>query len=114
VRRSWKKRSLNATAILLNLFLISAFALNRDITIVMQSETWFAVYMVLSSITILSLAFINTLPPGIRKIQSFLLGAAIAFYLYSAFYLVIFYGYGLIVYRTLYAVILKSLFPNYL
>src|SRR5687768_16011200 len=45
IRKSWKKENLDKTVILLNLFLISAYALNRQLPVFAESTTWLCVYL---------------------------------------------------------------------
>jgi XrtN system VIT domain protein len=96
ITRSWKKENINKTMILLNLFLISAFALNREITVFENSVTWLCVYILLTSATLLSYEFAERLPLWVNNIQHFLLGSAIALYLYLALYVINYYPAGAI------------------
>ncbi|MHA4846121.1 XrtN system VIT domain-containing protein [Flavitalea antarctica] len=94
IKRSWKKENTNRTVILLNLYLLSAFALNRELTVFENSVSWLCVYILLSSVTLLSFAYVDRLPLWVNNLQYFLLGTAITLYLYLALYVVNFYPVG--------------------
>ncbi|HTE28044.1 XrtN system VIT domain-containing protein [Flavitalea sp.] len=96
IRRSWKKENINKTMILLNLFLISAFALNREITVFENSVNWLRVYILLTSAALLSYEYADRLPLWVNNIQHFLLGSAVALYLYLALYVANYYPVGAI------------------
>jgi XrtN system VIT domain protein len=94
MRRSWKKRNLGKTIILLTLFLISAYALNREIPVFEDSTTWLSVYLLITSLNTLSFHYFERMPAWINRIQYFILGSAIVFYLYLTTYVVAFYPAG--------------------
>jgi XrtN system VIT domain protein len=94
INRSWKKENISKTVVLLNLFLISAFALNREMVVFENSVNWLCVYILISSATLLSYEYAHRLPPWVNNLQHFLLGSAVALYLYLALYVVNFYPVG--------------------
>jgi XrtN system VIT domain protein len=80
--KSWKKENIHHTIIALNLFLISAFALNRSVAVFGISTTGLSIYLVLSSLTLLSFRYLEKLPAWVNGMQLFFLGAGIALYGY--------------------------------
>lgn len=76
------------TAVLLVIWFISAFALNREMNVFDDSADWLSIWVVASSITLL-LAMRHQVLGGIPKYFTFfLLGAALLLFSYYAFYLV--------------------------
>src|SRR5689334_15530624 len=69
VRKSWSKNNIDETVILLNLFLVSAYALNRELPVFESSENWFCVYINISSLAILTFRYFEVLPSWVRKSQ---------------------------------------------
>lgn len=96
IRKSWKKEHIHKTVILLNLFLISAYALNRNIPVFEDSVEWFCGYLILMSSTLLSFRFYDRLPSIINRIQELLLGSALVLYIYLALFVANFYPVGAI------------------
>ena len=86
LKKSWMKKNISYTIILLHLFLISAYALNRDIHVFENSVNWLCCYIVLSSVVVLSFHYFDLLPGWINRIQYLLLGSAILFYGYLAIF----------------------------
>ena len=54
VRRSWRRKHIHKTVILLNLFLVSAYALNRELRVFEDSVQWLCVYLLVASATTLT------------------------------------------------------------
>jgi XrtN system VIT domain protein len=96
ITRSWQKEYIHRTAIVLNLFLISAYALNREIPVFEQSTQWLCVYLIVTSATLLSMAWFEQLPRTVNIIQLIMLGSALSFYLYLAACCAAYYGIGAI------------------
>ncbi len=94
VRRSWKKERLHETVILLNLFLVSAYALNRELPVFDESVPWLCVYLIITSVVLLSYRYFNILPRIVNYIQRIVLGSAIVLYLYMTIYVANFYMLG--------------------
>ncbi|HPM32046.1 MAG TPA: XrtN system VIT domain-containing protein [Chryseolinea sp.] len=94
IQKSWNKENINKTVIALNLFLISAYALNREIPVFENSSDWLCVYLMLSSLTILSYRYFTKLPGWVNNLQFVLLGFATALYVYLALYAANFYFFG--------------------
>jgi XrtN system VIT domain protein len=82
----WRKENLDTTVVLVNLALVSAFALNRCIPVFEKSVGWLCGYLVVSSATLLSYKFSRVLPKPLRFLQHFLLGAAVVLYIYLTIY----------------------------
>jgi XrtN system VIT domain protein len=94
IARSWHQENIHRTILLLNLFLISAYALNRVVAVFQDSVPWLCVYIVLASLTQLSYRYFETLPPWVNRFQLFMLGSALLFYAYLAFFVSGYYVFG--------------------
>jgi XrtN system VIT domain protein len=82
VRKSWREKHIHKTIILLNLFLISAFTLNRTIPVFADSTLWLCIYIVGTSLALLSYQYFTLLPVWANRLQQIVLGSAIVFYFY--------------------------------
>lgn len=108
IRKSWRIANIHKTIILLNLFLVSAYSLNRTIPVFQDSTDWLCVYLIVTSLTTLSYRFYNRLPAWINQLQNIALGSAIVLYIYLAIFVahvygiatigIIFFGIGMHVY----------------
>lgn len=96
IRRSWRRENIHKTVILLNLFLVSAYALNRQLPVFEDSVPWLCVYLILTSLVMLSYQYFRSLPKAVNYIQHFLLGSALILYSYLAIYVANFYMVGTI------------------
>lgn len=96
IRRSWRKINIHKTIILLNLFLVSAYSLNRSLTVFQDSTDWLCVYLIITSVTTLSYRFYHKLPAWVNRLQHIVLGSAIVLYLYLTLYVAPFYVFGTI------------------
>ncbi len=96
IRKSWSKEFINKAVILLNLFLVSAYALNREVPVFENSDNWLCIYIVFSSFVMLSYLYFNKLPNWINNLQLFFLGFAIPLYAYMAIYTFNYYFFGAI------------------
>jgi XrtN system VIT domain protein len=96
IRKCWRKDNLDKTVIAVNLYLISAYALNRELQVFANSVDWFCVYILLSSFTLMSFKYYDKLPTWVNQLQFFLLGSAAVLYLYLAIYVANFYPFGAI------------------
>jgi XrtN system VIT domain protein len=116
IRASWRKANIHKTVVLLNLFLVGAFALNRELPVFESSANWWCVYIVLSSITLMSFQYFERLPVWANKIQFVLLGCSLVLYLYSTviianYYVfswigILFFGIGALMYVPICFVVL--------
>jgi XrtN system VIT domain protein len=86
IHRSWRKDNIDRTVVLSQLLLVSAYALNRQITIFHDSTNWLCVYLLITSINALSFRYLHRLPVWVNRLQYFILGSAIVFYLYMTLY----------------------------
>lgn len=93
-RRSWHKQHIHKTIILLNLFLISAYALNRELGVFEDSVQWLCVYLLLASATTLTYRYFDGLSRPVNRLQHVLLGSAFVLYLYLTVYVANFYILG--------------------
>ena len=94
--RSWKRENIHNTVILINLFLVSAYALNRVVEVFQDSVTWVCAFIVITSFNGLSYRYYERLPRWVHRVQHFIIGAAIMFYLYLAFFVANYYIFGFI------------------
>lgn len=94
IRKSWSKENISHTIILLNLFLISAYALNRVVAVFEDSTSWLCVYILLTSLVTLSFRFHSSLPAWINRLQHLVLGSALVFYLYLSMFVANYYIFG--------------------
>ncbi|SHH16345.1 XrtN system VIT domain protein [Chryseolinea serpens] len=94
IRASWRKANIHKTVVLLNLFLVSAFALNREYAVFETSANWWSVYLVISSMTLMSFQYFERLPAWANKIQFVLLGAALVVYLYAMVFTASYYAFS--------------------
>jgi hypothetical protein len=78
IRKSWRREHIHKTVILLNLFLVSAYALNRELPVFDESVTWFCVYLLLTSVVVMSYQYFDRFPKAVNYIQHLLLGSAIS------------------------------------
>ncbi len=92
--RSWKKENIHRTIVLLNLFLVSAYALNREVPVFNTSTAWLCVYLVLTSAATLGYRYYNQLQGWGQALLQFLMGSALVFYCYLILYVVPFYAIG--------------------
>lgn len=96
IRRSWRKEHIHKTIILLNLFLVSAYALNRVLVVFEDSVQWLCVYLLLASATTLTYRYFDRLPRAVNRLQHVLLGSALVLYLYMTIYVANFYILGVV------------------
>jgi len=95
-RKSWKAVNLDKTIILINLFLISAFALNRDLPVFESSVDWLCVYLIITSLNLLSFKYFKIFPYWLNIIQYILLGIALLLYVYLSLFVIQLYLVGLL------------------
>lgn len=95
VRKSWKKEHIDKTILLLNLFLVSAYSLNRELPVFEDSTDWLCFYIVITSAAAISNHF-DKVPQWIRMFRLVILGSALMFYIYLSFYVANFYFIGTI------------------
>ena len=108
IRKSWRSANIHKTIILLNLFLVSAYSLNRTIPVFQDSTDWLCIYLIVTSLTTLSYRFYDRLPAWINRLQNIILGSALVLYIYLAIFVaqvygiatigIIFFGIGMHVY----------------
>ncbi|MBA4054715.1 MAG: XrtN system VIT domain-containing protein, partial [Marivirga sp.] len=104
IRKCWRKQHINKTIILLNLFLISAYALNRSLPVFEDAAGWLCGYLLITSFNTLSYQYFDQLPLWINRIQHFITGSTFILYLYLALFVshvypigtvgIIFFGIG--------------------
>lgn len=82
--KSWRSKHIHKTVVALNLFLISAYALNREIPVFEQSTKWLCCFLIITSAVLLSFKYYAVLPVWINKLQFIFLGSAFVLYLYLA------------------------------
>jgi hypothetical protein len=96
IMKSFRKISIDKTILLTNLFLISAYSLNRDIPIFEDSVDWLCGYLIISSIVLLSYRFFPTNHLWLKRLQAFLLGCAIVLYIYMTLFVINYMPFGMI------------------
>jgi XrtN system VIT domain protein len=94
IRKSWSKLNIHKTIILLNLFLISAYTLNRSLPIFADAVPWLCAYILGTSFIILSFQYFKLLPTWANRIQQIGIGSAMILYLYKAVYVSELYAFG--------------------
>lgn len=82
IRKSWLQQNLDKTIILLNLFLISAYALNRRVPVFADSTLWLCVYLIITSLFLLSYRYFSKLPLWVNRLQHLVLGSSLILYFY--------------------------------
>lgn len=82
--------------ITLLLFLISAYALNRNMDVFHESAPWMQGMLVLSGVTLLISSLGYTFPVPVKIIQTIILSASVVFYTYLSIYLIPIYAFGLL------------------
>jgi XrtN system VIT domain protein len=93
-RKSWYQENIHLTIILLNLFLVSAYALNRNLDVFQDSVVWLCIVLITTTVAALSLRFYQYLPPVVQGILQAIIGLAIVLYVYMVFYVAPFYAVG--------------------
>ncbi|RAW00353.1 XrtN system VIT domain-containing protein [Pseudochryseolinea flava] len=96
IRKSWYRTNIHLTIILLNLFLVSAYSLNRVMDVFQDSSDWLCVAILITSTTALAFRFYPQLPSFVKGIGKAILGFAIVLYTYMIFYVAPFYAFGAI------------------
>jgi XrtN system VIT domain protein len=82
------KEGLLPLFLFLILLLISAYSLNREMTVFEDSVTWFAVLQIVLCVNFIAFAFFKRFPVWLQYVMTFLLGIAFIAFLYIAIYLV--------------------------
>jgi len=95
-RYRWRlaKGPLHHTALMLVLWFISAFSLNKEMNIFENSGPWLSVAVFLASLALIAATFHERLPRFIKGVLAFMLGAATLLFSYYAVYLIPFYLIG--------------------
>lgn len=78
------------------LWLISAFSLNREISIFEKSEVWLSIFLIIQCISLAAFSFAAKLPQILKLIMHFINGSGIIIFLYFTFYLFPHYAIGII------------------
>jgi XrtN system VIT domain protein len=82
------RKDLQARALFLILFLISAYSLNRSIPIFEESVPWFSILLIVSCANLASITFFEKFPTWAKHIHSALLGLSFIAFLYLSLYLI--------------------------
>lgn len=94
VRRSWQADNLPYTIMLLHLYFISCFALNRQLPVFENSVDWFTTYLIVTAVVMLSLRFSARLPRVLQYVQYTVVGSALLLYTYQLLYVLPFFPMG--------------------
>ncbi|TKC07313.1 XrtN system VIT domain-containing protein [Pedobacter frigoris] len=81
------KAKITYTTLMLILWFISAFALNKEMNVFDSSAIWLSVYICLSSTAVIASTLQDWLPSYIKPLLAFLLAAALVLFIYYAAYL---------------------------
>ena len=76
------------------LFLISAYALNREMNVFEDSTNWLCVLLIVSCINYLAFACFDRLSLRLQKLSGFILGLSFSIFLYLSVYLLPMYGFS--------------------
>ena len=122
-RKIWFRENIHKGVILFNLYLISAYSLNKEIVVFENSAAWLCVYVILSSLTLLSFRFFDRLSRLVNSLQYLLLGSAVCLYVYLALYVfqvyllgaigTLFFGIGLHIFIPLALLVCCALLLKY-
>jgi XrtN system VIT domain protein len=85
IRKSWSEQNLDFTAIAIHLFFVSAFALNREVPVFEESVQWLSVYLVITSIAVLSFGM-TIRSRWFDRIRFIVCGSALVLYIYLSVY----------------------------
>jgi XrtN system VIT domain protein len=96
LRKSWSRQYIHHTILLLALFLVSAFALNRVIPVFQDSTQWLCVYLFIIIAAALSYRFYRFLPLWANAVQQVMLGSSLVFYVYTTLFVAGYYIFGAI------------------
>ncbi|MEI9913355.1 MAG: XrtN system VIT domain-containing protein [Bacteroidota bacterium] len=91
-----KEDKIHNTFLFMNLFFISAWSLNREMTVFEDSANWFAGLLVLICVNYISFAYKEVLPKWATHLMSFTAGVSFVTFLYLSLYLLPLYPVGLI------------------
>src|SRR5688572_8996081 len=91
-----KESKIHHLLLLLILFLISAYSLNREMSVFENSVNWFTGLLVLLCTNYLAFAFFEGMPQWSRHLISFINGAGFITFLYLSIYLLPLFAIGLI------------------
>ena len=91
-----KENKIHHLFLLLILFLISAYSLNREIPVFETSAGWFAALLVLLCINYAAFAFFDNMPLWAKHLLSFINAAGLVTFLYLSVYLLPLFAVGLI------------------
>jgi hypothetical protein len=94
--RSWKKENISKTIVSILLYLVSAYALNRELPVFQDSTNWLCAYLISTAVILLSFHFQNRLPSWATPVQYIILGSAFVFYSYLVLYVAHYYVVGFI------------------
>ena len=103
VRKSWRLKNIDRTVVLLQIFLVAAYALNRSLPVFEDSVAWLCIYLIVSAGIMLSYRYFNHLPRAVNKVQHFLLGMSLVLYVYMVQYI------GPIYYPALFGILILGI-----
>ncbi|HLG39767.1 MAG TPA: XrtN system VIT domain-containing protein, partial [Chitinophagaceae bacterium] len=94
-RRIEPGNQIHYTFLFLFLFLISAYSLNREMTVFEDSVSWFSALLVISCINYGAFSLANALPKWTLHLMSFVAGTSWVTFAYLSLYLLPMYGIGI-------------------
>ncbi len=97
-KHGWKfiKGNINHTALMLLLWFISAFALNKEMNVFENSSSWLCVCLCLCSIAIIAATLRQFLPVYVKYLLIFFLGISAVLFAYYSIYLLPLYAIGVL------------------
>lgn len=97
-KHKWRfmRNKLEHTIILLLIWFVSAYSLNREMNVFDDSVAWLCVYVVAAGLIFLAGIFYEVMPDISRRILFFLLGSAFILFFYLALFLFPLYGVSII------------------
>jgi XrtN system VIT domain protein len=95
------RNGLHPFFLFLTLFLVSAYALNREVPVFEKNVTWFSVILVVACINYIAFVFFEKLPNGLKVFMSIVAGVAMLAFAYLAIYLFPIYALSLMAFFAL-------------
>lgn len=96
-----REGSLHHIFLFLILALVSAFSLNREMSVFQQSTSWMCILLVVCCINFIALAFARHAHPVLLHAMAFILGVSFVFFIYMSIYLLPLYGIGIVAFFIL-------------
>lgn len=89
------REGLHPLFLFLILFFISAWSLNREMSVFEDSTNWFSILQIILCVNYIAFAFFQSFPRIVRYVLCFILGIAVVTFIYLSFYLMPLYAISL-------------------